>query len=474
MSDLFYNDPTREAAEYTHNPELSKPEISNVNAGQPVNSVSQNTSIYSSVPANYGMTVPSQTYPNGPVNDKKKKPKKAKKGSFGRTAAKTVAVAAIFGIVAGGAFQGVNYGVDKLRGNTSESTSASAEEDDLDNTVLAVRPQQVVQPATGSVSTLSYDVADVVATAQPSIVSITTTVTQTYQYFFQSFEQDSTGAGSGIIIGQNDKTLYIATNYHVVEGANEIKVGFNDGEIVTATVKGYDEDADIAVVAVNEADMKSSTLDAISVASVGDSDKLRVGEPSIAIGNALGYGQSVTVGYISALNRSIANADGTFIQTDAAINPGNSGGALIDSQGQVIGINSVKYVDSTVEGMGFSIPINDAMVIINDIIKGTQIGNVYLGISGADISREYSQIYGFPMGVYVKEIQEASPAFKGQLHTGDIIVEFDGQEVYTMEDLQKLLKKHKEGDKVTLGIYRADMMGDYDQTTVDVTLEAGQ
>lgn len=448
--------------------------------------------------------------PNASSGNNGKTPTKAssntKHSTIGGTLAKTAAIAAVFGLVAGGAFQGVNLGVEKLRGtargnddtsisedysevddendtdyaDNSVSDEAGTEADTEDSTEIAQQPitedkdsSKNVQIANqGETSTLSYDVSGIVATAQPSIVSITTTVTKNYQYFFQNYEQDSTGAGSGIIIGQSDDTLYIATNYHVVEGAKEIKVGFNDGEIVDAVVKGYDNSADIAVVMVKLSDMADSTKSSITVASVGDSDNLQVGEPAIAIGNALGYGQSVTVGYISALNRTIEDSEGTFIQTDAAINPGNSGGALINSKGQVIGINSVKYVDSSVEGMGFSIPINSAMVIINDIIEDNQAGNTYLGISGADISREYAQIYGFPAGIYVKEVSSGSPADIGGLHNGDIIVEFDGNEVYTNEELQTLIRGKHDGDTVEVKVYRADVMGSYEQISLTVTLSA--
>ncbi|MBO4864587.1 MAG: trypsin-like peptidase domain-containing protein [Eubacterium sp.] len=398
----------------------------------------------------------------------RKAPQKTpKKDSMGRKIGRTAVIAAVFGLTAGLMFQGVNLGVDKLRSFASKSNS----EEVASNSNSSVKSQQVVNSS--GTTTLSYDVANIVETAQPSIVSITTTSTESIQYFFQSYERPVSGAGSGIIIGQDDDKLYIATNYHVVSGAEEINVGFNDGEMVNATVKGTDENADIAVVEVLKSEMKDSTKESISVAQVGNSDELQVGEPAIAIGNALGYGQSVTVGYISALNRPIEDSEGTFIQTDAAINPGNSGGALINSQGQVIGINSVKYVDSTVEGMGFSIPINSAMSIINDIIAGTQKGNAYLGIKGAAIGEEYSKIYGFPKGIYIQEVTMDSPAEDAGLHKGDIIVEFDGQEVYTVEELQQLLKKYDAGDEVKLVVYRADTMGDYDKTEVEVTLKTG-
>lgn len=399
----------------------------------------------------------------------KNKPKKQKRqSSFGRKTARTVAVALIFGLVAGAAFEGVHYGASRLEGNSSSTSSTQAAGSSRD-----VNTQSVVNNSNSS-KTVDYDVADIVAATEPSIVSITTKVTTNYQYFFQDYEQEETGAGSGIIIGKSNDVLYIATNYHVIDGAEEINVGFNDGNIVKAEVTGYDEDRDIAVVSVKFSDMEESTTKSISIATVGDSDKLQVGEPAIAIGNALGYGQSVTVGYISALNRTIEGTDGSFIQTDAAINPGNSGGALINAQGEVIGINSVKYVDSKVEGMGFSIPINDAMDIIDNIISGKKTGTTYLGISGADISKEYAQIYGFPEGIYVKEIESGSPASEAGLHQGDIIVEFDGKEVYTVESLQKLLKEKKAGDKVSLKVYRADSMGNYEETELTVTLKDKQ
>ncbi|SNU05277.1 serine protease Do [Lachnospiraceae bacterium] len=431
--------------------------------------------VYQGSGYNYSSPYPHSEKSDSPGKDvrpnvqktEKTKTQNKNKSSFGGKVAKTAVVAAVFGLVAGGVFQGIDIGTDKLREYASKD---SVEETvDTGSSTDGVKTQPVVN-SSGS-KTLSYDVADIVKAAQPSIVSITTASTESVQYFFQSYDRSVTGAGSGIIIGQDDNTLFIATNCHVISGAEEINVGFNDGEMVNASVKGYDEDADIAVVEVNKSDMKESTKEAISVATVGDSDTLQVGEPAIAIGNALGYGQSVTVGYISALNRSIEDTDGTFIQTDAAINPGNSGGALINSSGQLIGINSVKYVDSTVEGMGFSIPINSAMSIINDIIEGTQKGKAYLGISGEGISREYSMIYGFPEGIYIKKVYENSPAEKCGLHNGDILVEIDGEEVYTLEDVQKQLKKYEVGDKVELKIYRADTMGNYAETTIEATLE---
>ncbi len=422
-----------------------------------------------------------------------KKVEKPKKDSFGKKLGRTALIAAVFGLVAGGAFQVVNISTEKLRGGDEPTIEGEAADEETDEKAQEVNEEKedetedseeakkesssediAVQPVVNSpaTSTFDMDVADIAATAQPSIVSITTTGTTTYQYFFQTYEQQTSGAGSGIIIGKDDENLYVATNYHVVGGADEINVGFCDGEIVGSEVKGYDEDADIAVVKVPISNMKDTTKEAITVASIGDSSELQVGEPAIAIGNALGYGQSVTVGYISALNRSISGSEGNYIQTDAAINPGNSGGALINSRGQVIGINSVKYVDSTVEGMGFSIPINEAMEIISGIISGNQKSDANIGIETVDIGREYSQIYDFPMGVYVKSVEQGSDAYKADLHTGDIIVEFGGEEVYTKKDLDSLIKKCEEGDTVEMEVYRADPMGNYEQIKVSITLSA--
>lgn len=396
---------------------------------------------------------------------KKTKVKKAKKDTFGRKAGRMVAAGLIFGLTAGVAFQGVNYGVAYFKGDEGKAEQEKEEPANPDS----VSTQQLANIDDSSTQTLVYDVSDIAEKVKPSIVSITTTVLTQYQFFYQEYEQYQNGAGSGIIIGKTDDVLYIATNYHVVNGADEINVGFVDGEVVKATVKGYDEDMDIAVCEVKFSDMKDSTAKAVTIAEIGDSDKLTVGEPAIAFGNALGYGQSVTVGYISALNRMIQDSEGTYIQTDAAINPGNSGGALIDINGRVIGINSIKYVDSKVEGMGFAIPINEAMDIINDIISGNN-GTVYMGITGADISKEYSQIYGFPEGIYVKEIETGSPAEAAGLHAGDIIVEFDGKTVYTMEELSTMVKEKEEGDKVRVTVYRTDSMGAYQQMKFELTL----
>ena len=397
-----------------------------------------------------------------------------KKDSFARKLLLTALLGLVFGLIGGGAFIGINKAFgdsDKDTGSTSISADNSGNTETGSTQATLVTGDQIKTQDTVSgdnTTTINYDVAEIVKKAQPSIVSITTRVTTQYQYFYQQFEQESTGAGSGIIIGETKDKLYIATNYHVIEGAKEINVGFNDGTILKANVTGADKSNDVAVVEIPIETIPQSTADAISVAVPGDSDKLQVGEPAIAIGNALGYGQSVTVGYISALNRSISGNEGSYIQTDAAINPGNSGGALINSKGEVIGINSVKYVDNKVEGMGFSIPINRAMTIIDGLISGRTSGSVYIGITGATINSDYSQIYGFPEGVYVKSITPNGPAARGGIHEGDILVSLEGKKVSTMDEFKELLQNYPAGTEVKIELYRANSMGRYEKTTVKV------
>ncbi len=444
----------------------STPQVQRTPVSRPVPSVTPNTPhtpVMSGVPG--GPDVPKQ------------KDKKEKGDSFGRKLLRTAALGLVFGLVGGAAFLGLNSGKFFGSSDKDASTTGSSETSTgtPDTSVSAgsgngsVKQQGVVSTDNSS-TTVNYDVAEIVKKAQPSIVSITTSVTTQYQYFYQQFEQQSTGAGSGIIIANDEANtkLYIATNYHVIEGATEINVGFNDGQIIKASVTGYDKNNDVAVVEIPLSDIPQSTRDAISIAALGNSDALQVGEPAIAIGNALGYGQSVTVGYISALNRSITGSDGHYIQTDAAINPGNSGGALINSKGEVIGINSVKYVDSKVEGMGFSIPINRATDIINNIVSGGTTGKVYIGISGANINSEYSQIYGFPEGAYVKTVTSGSPAEKAGIHEGDIIVAIEGTKTMTMEDLIDALQSYRAGTTVKITLYRANSRGKYEEMTIDV------
>lgn len=390
----------------------------------------------------------------------KRKPKKKRKpmSEFTKKLTRMAAYGLVFGLVGGAAFQGVSYGLNKVG-------IAGGNQKQLATT-------QTVSTSSGSKS----DVSAVAESVLPSIVSITGTFqTNGYGFFGRESSQESEGSGSGIIVGKDSHYLYIATNNHVVEDATSLAVGFCDDSTVEAEIKGTDSDADLAVVTVDLSKIKSSTLEGIKIITMGDSDKLNVGEQAIAIGNALGYGQSVTAGYISALNREVQLTDKTMtlIQTDAAINPGNSGGALLDGEGKLMGINTVKYSSEEVEGMGYAIPINTAKPIIESLINEETIPEskqAYLGITGGDMTEDMANAYGMPTGIYVSEIQQNSPAQKAGMQAGDVIVEFDGSSVTTMENLQNKLEKKSAGTKVTIKVKRQSQMGEYKDVTLNVTL----
>lgn len=333
-------------------------------------------------------------------------------------------------------------------------------------------------------------VEDVAAAVMPAVVSITNkSVTEVRDIFSMyglyggrggTYEYESESAGSGIIIGENDTELLICTNYHVIEDADELSVGFVDDSIYSAEVKGGDQSNDLAVVAVNLDDLSDDTLSQIKIAQIGNSDGLNIGEQVVAIGNALGYGQSVTTGIISALNRTIQLEDysAEMIQTDAAINPGNSGGALLDMNGRVIGINSAKAAENGVEGMGYAIPISNAEPILEDLMNRETRTEVvddseraYIGITGEAVSEEMSSLYGIPQGVYVTEVSEGSPAADAGLQRGDIITKFEGSSVTNMDQLKDQLQYYASGETVTLTISQAHD-GEYQEQKVDVTLGA--
>ena len=319
-------------------------------------------------------------------------------------------------------------------------------------------------------------VADIVDNVMPSIVSISCTVEQEFNFFGRSYSEDAEGSGSGIIIGQNDKQVLIATNNHVIDGASTVSITFNDGEEVKAEIKGTDSSNDLAVVSVDVDKLKESTKESIKIASIGKSENCKVGEVAIAIGNALGYGQSVTVGVISAVNRAVATEDYNMelIQTDAAINPGNSGGALLNSKGEVIGINSVKYVSEDTEGMGYAIPITEAVSILNELMNYEEIPEserAYLGIVGYDIDETFSQRSNVPVGVYIQQISDKSPAQKAGMKVGDVIVEFAGKKVKTMENIQNIMKNKRSGEKVEVKVKQASN-GTYKDKTYTVTFGA--
>lgn len=389
------------------------------------------------------------------ANTSNKKPKKSGRGKY---AAKLVASAVAFGLIAGLVMQGVTYGFSKAGiGNgatqlaTTKTTSSSS-------------------------STSSEDLSGVSSNVMPSIVSITGKFETTSQSWFgQTQSSESEGVGSGIIIGKKDGKILIVTNNHVVADAKSLSVGFVDGKSASATIRGTDSDADLAVVEVNTKDMKASTLKKIAVITLGDSSKLKTGERAIAIGNALGYGQSVTGGYISALNRHVQLTDKTMtlIQTDAAINPGNSGGALLNSKGELIGINTVKYSSEDVEGMGYAIPINTAKPIINKLIKNeatSESEQAYLGVSGQTIDSSMASQFDMPSGVYVQQVIKSSPAQKAGISAGDVIVSIDGSSVSTMDGLKEKISNLKAGKKVKIVVKRQNQMGTYEKKTLTVTL----
>lgn len=378
--------------------------------------------------------------------------------------AKVAAYAAVFGLVGGVTFEGVNYTANHFIGSAA-----------VESTATPASKLKTTTTSTGSSDGSSEGVSTVAANVLPSIVAIDVTVQEnTQDVFGRNYSQESSGSGSGIIVAQDDSNLYIATNNHVVQNATSVSVKFNDDSTYTASVRGTDTDSDLAVVEIPMKDLSSDTKNNIKVATLGDSTKVKIGEQSIAIGNALGYGTSVTVGYISAVDREVASEDVNMklLQTDAAINPGNSGGALVDDEGKVIGINSAKYSDTSVEGMGFAIPISTAVPIINDIIDAQQVSEdeqAYLGIKGTDVSSEISQYYNMPEGIYVGKVTKDSPAGKAGIKTGDIIVKFNGNETTTMDGLKDRLGRCKAGDTVEVVVKRADN-GDYKEVTMKVKL----
>ena len=393
-------------------------------------------------------------------NPKAPKPKKG----YAKKVALVVGAAVLFGAVGGVTMQGTSYLTGKLLGKNTKSTVGTTKT--VSNAKL-----------TTSTSTVTSDVSDIVENTLPSLVSITNMSVQEVQNFFGGIsQQESESAGSGIIISQNDSELLVVTNNHVVEGSDTLTVTFNDGNSVEAQIKGTDSARDLAVVAVPLDKISDDTMNAIKVATLGDSDSLKVGEPAIAIGNALGYGQSVTTGIVSATGRTIDGFDGEYIQTDAAINPGNSGGALLNANGEVIGINSAKINSSAVEGMGFAIPISDASDVIQNLMNKETRSKVsdeergYLGIKGYDVSEEGAQMYNMPTGVYVKEVMSGGGSEKAGLTKGSIITGFEGSSISGMSSLQEQLQYYKAGEEVTLTVQIPDKNGEYTEKDIKVTL----
>lgn len=389
---------------------------------------------------------------------------------------KITTYAAVFGIIGGMSFEGVTRISDKLINNIAvESPSAvQQEEDNKDNNDKESSQDTTLTPVTVSTDS-SNGVSDVVDDVLPSIVAIDVTAIQTETDFFgRTYQQNSEGSGSGIIVDKDEDYIYIATNNHVVSDATSVSVKFYDDSVCSAEVKGTDSTADLAVVAIKLSDISNETMEKIKMANLGDSDAVKVGEQAIAIGNALGYGTSVTVGYISAKDREVQGEDVNMklIQTDAAINPGNSGGALVNIDGTVIGINSAKYADTSVEGMGFAIPVNTAKPIIDSIIKAEAVPEeqaAYLGIKSKEIPAGYAEYLNIPDGIFIEEVTEDSPADKAGIKSGDIIIKFNDIDVKTMDSLKQRLALCRAGDEVSIVVKRTND-GEYIEKTMSVTL----
>ncbi|WP_312104918.1 trypsin-like peptidase domain-containing protein [Lachnoclostridium sp.] len=401
------------------------------------------------------------------VKTKNKKQRTGKGKKFLKKTAALVSAAALFGAVAGVAFNGVSIG------GKNEGAIGMKPIDEKTGITDTTSDNDIVQ--TGLTEVSATDVSGVVENVMPAIVAINCSATQTqYDFFGREYNREISGSGSGFIIGQNNKEILIATNNHVVADATAIEIVFNDDSKATGTIKGREPSSDLAVVAVNIDDLTKETKANIKVATLGNSDNIKTGEMAIAIGNALGYGQSVTVGYISALNREVTVDDVTLnlIQTDAAINPGNSGGALINAKGEVIGINSIKYADTNVEGIGYSIPISQAIPIINDLMNREELKEnqmAYLGISGKNVEKSYAEAFNMPVGVYIYKVSEGSAAEKAGLHQGDIITAFNGRSVSDMNQLMSILSYTKGGTEATLTVNILEN-GKYVEKEIPVTL----
>ena len=430
--------------------------------------------------------------PSGPSGHRRNQ------NSFQKKAGTTIALAVIFGLVAAVVFLAANFAADRFL-NTGKSSVQIKTTDSVDLQETASDDSTADKVLSDSEN---GTVAAVAQASMPSVVAITTVSVQEIPSFFgySSRQYKSASTGSGIIVGDNDDELLIATNNHVVDGATTLSVCFigddvanaetetvnagdngdlNVEDAVSAKIKGTDADNDLAVVAVKKSDIPEDTLNQIKIAQIGSSDDLAVGQQVVAIGNALGYGQSVTSGWISALNRTISTDDGTnstgLIQTDAAINPGNSGGALLNMKGELIGINSAKYADSAVEGMGYAIPISKAKPILEELMNRETREKVdsskkgYLGVSLASLTTEAIEMYNMPTGAFVRNVENDSPAQEAGICKGDIIVKFDGQKVSDGDDLLDKLQYYKSGEKIEAVIARATN-GEYEENTIELTL----
>ena len=418
------------------------------------------------------------TYDNTYARQSAESKKTHKKGSTFKRIVGISAAALLFGTVAGGTMFGVNNMATNLMKTEEESTALSKKAPEVSSVELK-EASKAVTTANNSSPTVA-DVSPIAESAMPSVVAIKgTTSVEAYSWFGEGQTYDTPSSGSGIIIGKNDTELLVVTNNHVVEDTKDLSVVFIDNEEVKASVKGRDSDNDIAIMAVKLEDIKPETLEKIAVAHMGDSDELKVGQGVVAIGNALGYGQSVTVGYVSAIDREVTTKDSSIknlLQTDAAINPGNSGGALLNMNGEVIGINTAKYASTEVEGMGYAIPISKVKDIIAELSsKETRSDKVdeakqgYLGIQGKNIGEDVAKAYDMPRGIYVYKIVENSSAANSDLREKDIITKVDSQPVKNMEELKELLSYYQSGEKVKLTVQRLKD-SEYEEKEIEITL----
>ena len=425
-------------------------------------------------------------------------PPKKKKGGILKKAALITAGALLFGTVSGATMVGVNVAASRFMGNSAAASAEAEKKEEIskaqtesqgsgqDNGQGSAQGNGGYQQGQRNNGKAVADVSDIVEQAMPTVVAITSTAVYQsnnygYGWFFrggpQTYEVPS--SGSGIIVGENDKELLIVTNNHVVEDSTSLKVAFIDSEVVDAAIKGTDAETDLAVIAVPLEQIKDDTKSKIKVARLGNSDELKVGQGVVAIGNALGYGQSVTVGYVSALNREVRVSNTStreLLQTDAAINPGNSGGALLNMKGEVIGINAAKYSSTEVEGIGYAIPISKAEDIMNQLMNRKTMNPVeeakrgYLGIQGTSVDEESAAAFGMPRGVYVYKILEEGAAAQSDLREKDIITRVDGQSVRNMTDLQELLACYEMGEQIDLTV-QSQKDGEYQERTVTITLK---
>ncbi len=475
-----YNNYTYPSSQYQYNANGSGQESGNQNyqnanypysnyQGYNQNNGYQNNNYQNNQHPNYNYA--NNPYPNSVMYNYTRPEKKPRKPM--NKGVKFLLKAVCFGVIAGASFFGVSelyysFNPDATSKLVLENTAKNA-----DN-IYEIGYTEPAQVKTDGKSIIE----DVVNNTLPAIVSINIASSQSVQWFGQTFEQPSEGSGSGIIVGMDEKELLVATNNHVVEGASTISVTFADGTQAEAIVKGTDSTADLAVVAVDITALQQATRDAITVAKLGNSDDIKVGQMVVAIGNALGYGQSVTVGYVSAKDRKVDVSDGynaksmILLQTDAAINPGNSGGALINMAGEVIGINTVKYASEEVEGMGYAIPITKATPIINELMTReilTDAEKGYLGIVGFDVTEEVSNYYNIPIGVFVDEVSQGGASEKAGIKAEDIIIKADDLEISSISQLREYVNSLRVGTVVKI-TYMRNTNGQYEEGTLDVTL----